>query len=247
MKFFIFYFTTLFLTSSCGSFISGLQDDMAREDGIGKHSKSRNRFSRLSKKRRKRLSKRGKSYSRPYLVDGDQRLPDIKRKYNSNYRKRYTADDLTDRGGDGSLWTEEGQDNFFFAKNKAIHNGDIIIIKVQKALKDKIAKELARDIGKKKKRKGKKKKGARTPAPAAPAQTAQGKDTSPNKVYDNISGIVIEEISNGLILVRGRKDLMFRREMRSVEVQALMARRDISDKDTINSEQIIETNITVIR
>ena len=72
-----------------------------------------------------------------------------------------------------------------------------------------------------------------------------GKEKS--QVYDRISSVIIEEVNKDHLLVRGRKDVIFRKMKRYVEVQALINKRDISDEDAIESTKILESSVTILR
>lgn len=76
---------------------------------------------------------------------------------------------------------------------------------------------------------------------AAPAATDAGSDT------DKISSVVVEEINREHLLIKGRKNVLFKNRKRMVEVQALVSRKDITDNDSVSSDSIIESNVTVVR
>ena len=182
--------------------------------------------------------------------------PKVKRKYMSAYqvKKRYKVNDLNDNGNDGSLWASQDKNkvNYLFTKNERKQNGDIVLIEVYKKLKNEITAELKRAFPapiKKKKDDDKKKEGEAGAAGAqanAPAPDA-GDEESEEKIYDRLSSVIIEEINQDHLLVRGRKNLLYRNRKRLVEVQALVSRRDVTDNDTINSNKILESSVQVIR
>ena len=58
---------------------------------------------------------------------------------------------------------------------------------------------------------------------------------------------MIEEISKDHLLIRGQKFLLFRNRKHLVEVQALVARKDIMDDDTVDSTQVLESTVTILR
>jgi len=189
------------------------------------------------------------SESNPYVV------PSVKRDYKNPdaRRKRYKANDIADNRGDGSLWSGvEGRNNYLFTENEKKTNGDIILIKVAGRLKNEITAELKRAFPtpvKKSNKKEEDKKETAGPAPAA-ADKAAGDDKvddSTDKVYDRISSVVIEEINDDHILLRGRKNVLYHKRKRVIEVQALVARRDVQVDDTVNSNQILESQVIVLR
>ncbi len=176
--------------------------------------------------------------------------PNIKRQYVPENRVRVRANDLRDNGNEGSLWVGAGQDNYLFSRNNSKRSGDIVVIDVQDKLKRDITLELSRAfpdmIKKKKKDKDKNgKDGEEKEEEKEVAQDAPSGD--PNKVYDKISSVIIEEINADHLLLRGRKDVLFKKKKRLVEVQALVARRDITDDDSVLSANIIESSVAVLR
>ena len=84
---------------------------------------------------------------------------------------------------------------------------------------------------------------------AKSAATGEDKSVSGSmgKIYDRISSVVVEEINHGHILLRGRKNLIYKQEKHLIELQALVSRRDISYNDTISSDDIIEYDIAVVK
>ena len=55
------------------------------------------------------------------------------------------------------------------------------------------------------------------------------------------------KINKDHLLLRGRKNVLYKNRKRVVEIQALISRRDIASDDTLLSNRIIENNISVIR
>jgi flagellar basal body L-ring protein FlgH len=190
--------------------------------------------------------------------------PSTKRQYKDEKQaaKRYTASDLTDNNTDGSLWAGSDPNAFLFASNKSKNNGDIVQINVLPKLREEISMEL-------------KKAFPDNPYDArATAETKDGKDTKENKdqkapeaktavadpksatvkedglapdAHDKISGVVVEEINREHLLIKGRKNVLFKNRKRMVEVQALVSRKDIGDDDTISSDVILESNVVVVK
>lgn len=177
-------------------------------------------------------------------------LPSIKRQYGQYKKQRYQADDLIDNSAEGSLWSGSGQENFLFAKNSYKNPGDIILVKVLDKLKKEISLELARAFpGEKRKDEKSEVKDEAKDKANENANTTGTKEegNSEIKVYDNISSVVIEELNKDHLIIRGRKDILFKSRKRIIELQALISRRDIGDDDSILSSNILETNILVLR
>jgi flagellar basal body L-ring protein FlgH len=181
--------------------------------------------------------------------------PNIKRQYKAEKEavKRYTASDLTDVGTDGSLWAGSDPNAFLFSNNKSKNAGDIVQITVLSRLKNDITMELKKsfpdnpydtrasaDSGK-----PADPKAASTEKPAA--EKKEGEVPSVDGAQDKISGVVVEEINREHLLIKGRKNVLFKNRKRMVEVQALVSRKDIGENDTISSDAILESNVSVVR
>ncbi len=138
--------------------------------------------------------------------------PGVKRQYHTQGTRRYKASDLVDNQSDGSLWTGTNSESFLFVKNNLKRKGDIIIVEVMKKLKEQIQSELKRSFPERKKRTKKKKaKDDENPELAA----AEKKEEEPaDKVYDKISASVIEQVNQDYILIRGRKEIMYKKYKR---------------------------------
>jgi flagellar basal body L-ring protein FlgH len=239
--------------SSCANYINQMHKEFDRAEGAPPPAQ-RDKFAlyRQNKMRQQRKPLIN-SENNPYVV------PSVKRDYQPQNapRKRYKANDLADNAGDGSLWSGvEGRNNFLFTENREKSNGDIILIKVAGKLKNEITAELKRafpaPVKTKKKKGDEEKEEAPGKAPAsttaqAPAGDDKQVDASGDTIYDRISSVVVEEINKDHILIRGRKNVLYHNRKRVVEVQALVARRDVMDDDTVHSNRILESQVMVLR
>ena len=157
---------------------------------------------------------------------------------------------------------EMEKNQFLFTKNNYKSHGDIVLIQVHRKLRNEIMNELKKAFPEKKKVveiKGKKikkenKKTAlkntppkKLPPPKPKAPPPPPEPVNDQKVYDQISSVIIEEIKLNHILLRGRKTIPFKKKKRLVEIQALVARRDIGDNDKVSSKNFIESNVIVIQ
>ncbi len=234
---------TLF-TTSCASYINQMHSQFDKSDSE-KEGYDKDQFQQYRKKKDQGHNSIS-SLRNPYVV------PSVKREYKSeaSAKKRYKADDLADTRGDGSLWSGvEGRSNFLFTNNEEKRNGDIILIQVADKLKNLITSELKRAFPTAatapKKGAGKTPASAASPAPkAAPEKPGEeGEQT----VHDRISSVVIEEVNKDHVIIRGRKNVIYKNRKRLVEIQALVSQKDIETNDTVNSDQIIETDINILR
>lgn len=255
----------LFLTS-CASYVNALHKQINREE----HSASNihqgqmqrrqypqraandpyaayryNRYSRENDKRPIQNPKTLGGY--PSTSTNRNVYPQVRREYTS---ERIRAEDLKDNGSDGSLWSGKNSENYLFVTNNIKKRGDIVIVEVLSKLKNDITDELKRAF----------------PAPAkketgeddvaANQEDKQAEESGPEsdkkslsdkKVHDKISTQVVEAINKDYLLIRGRKEVIFKKAKRYIEVQALVSRKDITDNDTVVSDRVLEPKIKVLR
>ena len=254
--------SSLTLLTSCSSFMDGMYRDLDyQERVIADENDQNNPYPDQFDQYRKNTKRRTSSvYNKPGRNRGEvstntQKMvePGVKRQYQDERvaLKRTTASDLTDTGNDGSLWGGGDANAFLFSTSKNKSSGDIIQIDVLTKLRNEITLELKRafpdnpyDLA------AKAPASATTPAAtpaagAAPAAAPAAEATTGET--DKISGVVVEEINREHLLIKGRKNVLFKNRKRMVEVQALVSRKDITENDSVSSDSIIESNVTVVR
>ena len=245
----IFAILTVSFLTSCSSYIKEWHREMDRKQIRKSYLKgtrprgltgSLQRNSVLNGRSSNKYSRSRSALRTLSTADTNYHPPQVQREYRKT-KKRNQINDLYDNGNEGSLWHGIGQEGYFFSKNNIKKNGDIIIINVGEKLKKDIMLELSRRFPSMVKRKKKK-------SDASQNTNSKEEDGKNRKgIHDRISGVVIEEINQGHLIVRGRKDIFHRKAKRLVEVQALIARRDIGDLDTIHSDKILESKVLVLR
>jgi flagellar L-ring protein FlgH len=247
----ILIFSLLFLVS-CAGYVNNIHRQIDREEKISRgdtrddmknhFAPYRNKFNREGDKR---PIKNPVTYS---LSDGGPSgnfRPPVKR----NYRpQRMKADDFEDNESDGSLWANQGSSSSLFTYQNDKHTGDMVIINVLENLRNQISSELKRAYPDKPKKiaEGEKPGGKQASSSPAPSGSPDENDVD-MKVYDKISGTVMEEISKDYILLRGRKEVIFKKEKRSIEIQALVSRKDIMENDYVNSDKLLESRVFILR
>ena len=236
-----FLFTLLWLVS-CSSYVQRFHQQFDRYEDSFRYGQT-DELALYKKNKRSAYSK---------VTTANQRFisPPIKRHYRSqeDVRKRYKAEDFNDNNSDGSLWVNATNNNRRFLFNQTIQfkRGDIILIQVQGKLKNEITSELKRAFS--------------TPritnaAPSRPAVTTtpptskitRGVSEKDNKIFDVVSSIVVDEINQTHLLIRGRKQILFKNRKRFIEIQALVSRSDIDIDGSLTSNRIIENQIKIIR
>jgi flagellar L-ring protein FlgH len=249
MKPLITNFFILFLLgalTSCSHYVSKLHSnidrDMARQ-GVAGPGQLDPHFEQF-----RNQQQQGRAQVQGLTTSAQQRnlAPNVQRQYRpaqdsaqTSTRRRVTANDLNDNDNTGSLWVRNGAPASLFTTAPNHNQGDIVLIDVYRRLRNEITLELQR---------------AFPPPPSSDGQTPESQAAAANetateddRVYDRVSTVIVEEVNRDHVLLRGRKYLIFRNRRRLVEVQALISRRDISETNSISSDDILESRIAVLR
>lgn len=153
---------------------------------------------------------------------------------------------------ENSLWNGEGQSNHLFAQNKLKMPGDLITVTIEDGLRKDMVNSvrkllppeyrdaeirvpgLTKDVAAADQRAP-----AGQPAPAAAA---------PTSTYDDmLTAEVLERYPNGNVRIRGIKRVPFKREVRNIEVLAIVRGTDIDESDTVKSSKFFEQRVELYR
>jgi flagellar L-ring protein precursor FlgH len=245
----------LFFLVSCANYVSSIHRQIDRDEKTPpqrRGSSAQSRFGprevdRFRPERDKRPIKNPMTFSLGSDPSGQVRPP-VKREYRP---QRLQANDFVDNDNNGSLWANQGSSASLFTYQNDKRRGDMVIINVLENLRNQISSELKRtfpDKPKKSSKEGKeggenaeKKAGLNTPSSPNPQENEMDM-----KVYDKISGTVMEEVSKDYILLKGRKEVIFKKEKTSIEIQALVSRKDIMENDYVNSDRLLESRVFVL-
>lgn len=258
----LLFLSSLTLLTSCSSFIDNIYRDLDRQDrtALDDEGGYPDQFDQYRKNTKRKTSSvynkpgRNRGPATEDVTTDTQKVvnPSVKRQYQDERvaLKRVTANDLTDTGNDGSLWGGGDPNDFLFSTSKNKSSGDIIQINVLAKLRNEITMELRRaypDNPYDQQQKAGKEPASTPATPAAGAAAAADPANAGAADQDRISGVVVEEINRNHLLIKGRKNVLYKSRKRMVEVQALVSRKDIADDDTVNSDAILESNISVVR
>lgn len=248
MKFLILI--TLLTLSSCASYVNQIHRQIDREERVKQSSQQRSAYPTYGQYNNPNSNRRdARPIQNPVTLGGaansnDTRNlpPQVQREYG---RRRTNADDLKDNEPNSSLWAGKNSESFLFVTNNIKRNGDIVIVEVLNELKDQIQEELKRTFPAS--IRNKEDPQSSTTGDSAPKAEESVKDGSEEKVYDKISTQVVEEVNADYLLIRGRKEVMYQKIKRFIEIQALVSRKDISSTDAVKSTKVLEPKITVLR
>ena len=242
-----------FILTSCASYVNSMHRQIDRDERVaGGKGNLNDPYSAYREQgfKRRRVDKRpvDNPHSLRNLNPARDVAPPVRRDYRAGNGGRASAQDFVDSGQSGSLWVNP-QGGSMFTTEVTKRVGDIVIVNVLDSLRNQISGELKRafpePVVRKKAEGGKKDAAAAAAPPASPG--GPEKDELETKVYDKISGVVAEEINKDYFLLRGKKEVIFRKEKRFIEVQALVARKDIADNDSISSDKLVESRVVVLR
>ena len=253
---------------SCAGFVSKFHRQFDNYDRQQLTQRMERRYQRLGEGGRRRHRRPGGPHGLKRPVSQQHRVsskvdPYLRKLYRPDVpteeKKRYKAADLNDSGNNGSLWIDQEGNNrvdyFFNPKNRKRKN-DIVLIHVYSKLKREISQELKRvfPVARPKKKKEGESKGdsaadTATAATQEPEGTGgtDGDNVKDKSIHDKISSVVIDEVNREYLLLKGQKSVLYRNRKRMIEVQALVARRDIDVDNIIRSDDVLDTSVRVIR
>jgi flagellar L-ring protein FlgH len=142
-----------------------------------------------------------------------------------------------------SLWTGKGTDSYLFTNSTEKKVGDLITIDVYKSLRNEIATELKIDAETASYEGPEGEKGKAEEEKVA----TETETTSDDKPSDQISTVVEEDVNQTHLLLKGKKTVVFRGKKKLLEIKALVAKKDIKIDDRVESKNIMETTIKVLR
>lgn len=152
---------------------------------------------------------------------------------------------------ENSLWTDEGQANYLFARNKNKTPGDLVTIAIDDRLRrdmvDSVRKLLPpeyRDVDIRVPGLTKEKSASDQRAPASQAAAATNSGPTPE---DFLTAEVLERYPNGNLRIRGIKRVPFKRQVRNIEVSAIVRGADVDEQDVINSSKFFEHKVELYR
>lgn len=260
-KQFIFLGMIFALTSSCSSYMNSIYRDFEQQERANSEVDVADGFQQYRNTKRRT----SREYNRidKTITTANARIvaPSVKRQYKPEKEavKRFTASDLTDSGNDGSLWGGGDPNAFLFSNSNAKNSGDIVQIAVLPRLKNEITMELKKafpdnpyDLRAQKEKAARQADGSTDNSGVEKSADKDKREIASDSSMsegpqDKISGVVVEEINREHLLIKGRKNVLFKNRKRMVEVQALVSRKDIGENDIINSDAILESSVTVVR
>jgi flagellar L-ring protein FlgH len=241
------------LLSSCGNFIDRLHRQMdADSSGQNNNTNNQDQFSMYRGQNNPQGMRPNAPVHNMVSTNNNQLMaPPVQREYlpENEVRRRFTTSDLQDNSDGGSLWATPNNSSSLFANDEKKATGDILLINVQNRLKDEITMTLKKFYppNESPQKKEGEKPAAQAPAPGQAKDPNSTEPEADDKYHDKISSVIVEEINKEHVLLRGRKSLMFHNRKRMVEIQAMASRRDIKMDNSVDSDNILESSIQVLR
>lgn len=247
-------FILLSLSTSCANYVNRIHDQIDKESNQGKYTPE-DKFAlyKNPKAPRGKNSLKNKShlFSEGQNLENSPTLQQTSSTSQSAPRRRYTSNDLKDSSQEGSLWVSQDSNAFLFSDESQKKSGDIIVLNVEQLLKNEITTTLKRAFPTQSKKTKQSPNEAKTADTQGPAPASAGQDdksgASSDAVYDKISSVIVEEVNRDHLLLRGRKSVLYNGQKRTIEVQALVSRKNIQPDDSVSSDEILESSVTVIK
>ena len=242
----LLFLISLIFFSSCSSYVSKIYRQLDKEEKIRKKRKV-DVFDQF-----RNSPAPDTALKRPISTKETRKLvPTTKRLYKKKkpFKKRFSAEDLNENSNQ-SLWFGNGFDNDFFVENKRKKNGDIVLVEIKPTLRNIITRELKKVFPKRRKKKvsqAGEKAAEQKPNEEQAGGENENKESTLDETVGQLSSVVTEEINNLYVILRGRKEVLFRKRKRLIEIQGLVARKDISPDDKITSDKFLESSIKIIR
>jgi flagellar L-ring protein precursor FlgH len=156
---------------------------------------------------------------------------------------------------ENSLWLEDGQTNYLFARNKLKQPGDLVSVVIEDGLRGemigsvkKILPPEYRDQEIRVPGLTKEKAEGDSRAPASTPNTTASTDSTENyNSNDLLTAEVLERYPNGNVRVRGIKRVPFKNQVRNIEVVAIVKGSDISEQDIVKSSKFFEQRVELYR
>mgnify|MGYP000613221679 CR=1 FL=1 len=81
--------------------------------------------------------------------------------------------------------------------------------------------------------------------PNLSVRSADNKNFSESEIYELTS--VVERINQDYLVLKGRKEVLFKDNKHYVEIQTVVSQKDINKQDTVVSRKLLEPKINVLR
>lgn len=153
---------------------------------------------------------------------------------------------------ENSLWSEDGQNNYLFARNKLKQPGDLVTVVIEDGLRKDMVDSVKRLLPPEYRDQdirvpGLTKEDAATPAPAAGASGDTSNTTGDYAATDILTGEILERYPNGNVRVRGIKRVPFKSQVRNIEVVAICKGADISETDVVKSSRFFDQHVELYK
>lgn len=153
------------------------------------------------------------------------------------------------RENENSLWTDDGQTNFLFSRNKTKAPGDLVTVQIDERLRKDMVNSVRTLLPPDYRNAEIRVPGLTKEKPAdsrAPA-TAAAPDAAATGTEDLLTAEVLERYPNGNLRIRGIKRVPFKRQVRNIEVVAIVRGQDIDERDVIDSAKFFDHKVELYR
>ncbi len=169
-------------------------------------------------------------------------------------RMRVTAADFMadNNKNENSLWAEDGQSNYLFARNKLKAPGDLVTVTIEDGLRKDMVDSVKRILPPEYRDQDIRVPGLTKDAPADRTIAGGATPAAPaadagESASDLLTAEVLERYPNGNVRLRGIKRVPFKRQVRNIEVVAIVKGADISESDVVKSSKFFDQHVELYK
>lgn len=250
------------------------QHQMPAPEGMGIAMANDLQGKRPSGFKTKKFDKRPLQDPLTYTLEGDRSWEEQELMTGPiDIKRRQRSSDFEDRDQSGSLWQSYDDASSFFTSTNDRKAGQIIVIDVMEGLRQTITSELKRSFPapglfqeqtsaqnspldqaladlKKPTDPQSKDPNATSSDNIEDKKTREPSSTTNNDqveiVYDKISTRIDKTYLNDHVLLKGRKEVVFRQKKRLIEIHALVKKNTLDPKDHVKSDDIVESRVFLV-
>lgn len=154
---------------------------------------------------------------------------------------------------ENSLWAEDGQNNYLFARNKLKAPGDLVTVMIEDNLRKDMVDSVKRLLPPEYRDQEirvpglTKDQGGEQKSPGAAGAEGAKTDDSELAASDMLTAEVLERYPNGNVRLRGIKRVPFKHNVRNIEVVAICKGTDISENDIVKSSRFFDQHVEIYK
>jgi len=145
----------------------------------------------------------------------------------------------------GSLWTDKGQENFYFSKNIKRRTGDIVILRVGSEINDLLESRIERYFTRIAQKEAKRAAASETDSNST-AAVANSSETEKVEMGD-LTMRLLQSLPRGSFSVQGEKQIYVRSKPFKVKISGIIKMEDIGPDDVVESARLLDSKVSLTK